>query len=81
MRMQLIITNPFILSEDIMCIPPLPITGFVLAALTHHATVFVMEGLIVTFSGEQTLYGSYGGTEGKTCRANKCIVGLWFLHH
>ena len=48
--------------------------------LIHHAPTFIDGGFRVSFSGDQTLYGSYGGTEGKPAEtANSMVYGFYHI--
>ena len=57
--------SPFKLSEDIEY--TVTSNNWIRTGSTHSSCYRMRDGgVIVTFSGEQTLYGSYGRTEGKT---------------
>ena len=70
--------SPFILSEDIVYTATS--NNWIRTGSTHSSCYRIRDGGVnITFSGEQTLYGSYGGTEGKTVGPTSALAYGFYI--
>ena len=70
--------SPFILSEDIVYTATS--NNWIGTGSTRSSCYRIRDGGVnVTFSGEQTLYGSYGGTEGKTVGPTSALAYGFYI--